>query len=403
MRSKTKRMLKRLGIVTVLLAVVAMGYLYFSNRPNDFISESERLEEYYSLRKTMEDTYFYSVQDANDVKEDILNATNKVSYEAAVLKYFDTHFDTWSGPLADYSVMSYFGYFGVDKSNHTIQDLFLQEKVLKWYGLDQTLLKDGDRTVLSLPNIGNGKFEYSYNDWPDEDTFYINIKTLLPSDDMDQVRKELNTVYKSAENRKQLIIDLRGSNGWGADFWKNEIVKPLLKGKLEWEDWYFLKSDHDLAYYNNIGYHFERIEAIGRESIPSEYESIMQKATLAHVEKQSIEGGRDEEFKGQIYILVDKNSKASAVEFADFAKKTGFATVVGEKTVGNFKERTPKFYVMEHSGVVISIYDVIYGVSGGEGNPLDGFEPEYLVENLNERVDRFDKGILFILNSNEHM
>lgn len=59
-------------------------------------------------------------------------------------------------------------------------------------------------------------------------------------------------------------------------------------------------------------------------------------------------------FKGKIYLLVDKGTGSAADNFAAFAKDTGFATLVGEPTSGTRANAVIPMVSLPISGFVVN-------------------------------------------------
>ena len=85
------------------------------------------------------------------------------------------------------------------------------------------------------------------------------------------------------------------------------------------------------------------------------------------------------DFKGKIYLLVDKYVYSSSEMMASFAKESNMATLVGERTGGDGIGSDPMLIDLPNSGYIMR-FSKEMGVTGkGSINEMDQTEPDILV------------------------
>lgn len=170
---------------------------------------------------------------------------------------------------------------------------------------------------------------------------YIKIKAMVSFDEGISDYNEIKKFLKGTENYKKLIIDIRGNKGGSDDYWK-DLVQLLIDEPISTRDYSFFKAGrhrhvNDPFYIKGL----TTTKLLDDEILDGFPEEIRTDFDLYKNNSTRInpwEGSTDPldiiDFKGEIYLLVDKNVFAEAENFASFAKDTGLATLVGEPTGG---------------------------------------------------------------------
>lgn len=160
---------------------------------------------------------------------------------------------------------------------------------------------------------------------------YLKLYNFNPSN-VDTDKSELLEFFKQIQNYKCLIIDLRGNGGGSEQYWENNIVSNLTGKELK-SDYYVLckNGEYSKPFFKAADVKLNDTKEIN-ESISNEMD---QKFHNYYKYEIDINPSSDSiNFKGNIYLLVDKNTFSAADTFANFSKSTKFAKVLGEKTKG---------------------------------------------------------------------
>jgi len=170
---------------------------------------------------------------------------------------------------------------------------------------------------------------------------YMRIKSMatdndIVEEDYDKIKKFL----KEIEDYDKLIIDIRGNGGGWDIYWQN-IVELLINEPLTVKYYVFYKGDHRykydpyrVKYVNTVDELDEEVLKQFPEEVRTDFKYYRIYSYRINPWDTSLDPSEDIDFKGKIYLLVDRDVFSSAENFASFCKDTGFATLVGEPTGG---------------------------------------------------------------------
>ncbi len=146
--------------------------------------------------------------------------------------------------------------------------------------------------------------------------------------------KKVEAFLKEVEDYDKLIIDIRGNTGGFDDYWKN-IVGFLIDDTLKVEYYSFYRGayrdKYDL-YAVPFSKPLAELDGENLDKFPAEVKEDFDYYTKNIVMVQPWDVL---DFKGKVYLLVDRYVFSSAEKFASFAKDSGFATLIGEPTGGD--------------------------------------------------------------------
>lgn len=169
----------------------------------------------------------------------------------------------------------------------------------------------------------------------EDELAYMKIKEMANFNQAQEDLIKIKEFLKNIEVYEKLIIDIRGNSGGQDEYWKN-IVSLITDKTLEVNYYSFFKGGHryELDPYKVQG--LTTIKVLDDDvlvNFPKEVEEYFNyyKKDFININPQD----NNLNFKGKVYLLVDKDVFASAENFAAFAKDSGFATLVGEATGGN--------------------------------------------------------------------
>ncbi|SHI43911.1 S41 family peptidase [Lutispora thermophila] len=319
------------------------------------MSTEEKLEDFYYMYKLLEDNYpffnvnkrLYNVDWLKNKKkyEKMIKITkNDAEFFVAIDKILNDlnnpHTHVFNGNV----YRSYYKHFYPDE--HPVLNY---EKSMKRYGFDGNVENIGldsdfdflatNDEVLKTAILIENKVAYMKID----SMSYNHIK-----EDYAKVEKFL----KEVKDYEKLIIDIRGNTGGFDDYWKN-IVGFLIDDTLKAEYYCFYRGNYrdkyDL-YKVPLSKPIRKLDEEALRKFPSEVKEDYDYYTknLVIVKPWNIL-----DFKGKVYLLVDRYVFSSAEKFASFAKDSGFAILIGEPTGGDRVFAEIPFAYLPNSGLVI--------------------------------------------------
>ncbi|WP_415341592.1 S41 family peptidase [Clostridium perfringens] len=226
----------------------------------------------------------------------------------------------------------------------------------------------------STKDIVEGKIGYIYI--PQMISYYNMGK------DIELIDEYLNNIKKY----QALIIDIRGNGGGDSYYWISYLVPKLIDKVYEnttysfWKDGevinnYLKKSK--VKYSTGFG-EMKDLDTTKLVNLPVEV-----KEDFKYYSKNTMEISPSEDsikFKGNIYMLVDKGVYSSSEAFASFAKQTGFATLIGERTGGDGIGSDPLLHMLPNSGYIFRFSKDMGITADGTSNEEFKTEPDYEIQ-----------------------
>lgn len=185
----------------------------------------------------------------------------------------------------------------------------------------------------------------------EDEVAYIKIKSMSAYHITEDYSK-ISDFLKKVEDYDKIIIDIRGNGGGFDDYWKN-IVRFLIDESKTMEYYSFFRGDYRDKYEMYKVAFAKPIDKLDEEILakfPPEVKTDFDKFDTNYV---SLQPWNVLDFKGKVYLLVDKYVFSSSEKFASFAKDSGFATLVGETTGGDRVFPEIPFAYLHNSGLVI--------------------------------------------------
>lgn len=252
--------------------------------------------------------------------------------------------------------------YNIDK-NEKIQVLN-QEKNEKTEGIRNASTKD----------IVEGKIGYIYI--PQMISYY-NM-----GNDIELIDEYLNNI----KEYQALIIDIRGNGGGDSYYWISYLVPKLIDKVYENTTYSFWKDGEIINNYlkkSKVKYSTGFGEVKDLDTIKLVNLPVEVKENFKYYSKNTMEISPSEDsinFKGNIYLLVDKLVYSSSEAFASFAKQTGFATLIGERTGGDGIGSDPLLHMLPNSGYVFRFSKDMGTTADGTSSEEFKTEPDYLIE-----------------------
>lgn len=252
--------------------------------------------------------------------------------------------------------------YNIDK-NEKVQVLN-QEKNEKTEGIRNATTKD----------IVEGKIGYIYI--PQMISYY-NM-----GNDIELIDEYLNNI----KEYQALIIDIRGNGGGDSYYWISYLVPKLIDKVYENTNYSFWKDGEIINNYlkkSKVKYSTGFGEVKDLDTTKLVNLPVEVKEDFKYYSKNTMEISPSEDsinFKGNIYLLVDKGVYSSSEAFASFAKQTGFATLIGERTGGDGIGSDPLLHMLPNSGYVFRFSKDMGTTADGTSNEEFKTEPDYLIE-----------------------
>lgn len=237
---------------------------------------------------------------------------------------------------------------------------------------------------------------------------YLSIES-FDTRNIDEDMKVIQPFLSEIKNYKALIIDIRGNGGGDYSYWRDYLM-PLIISKPLTNRFYYVYRGGEFStkfikavlgnYYNQLQ-PIESIDETGYKNLPPE----VKKDFKYYINSDwTINPNNSINFKGKIYLLVDRYVYSSSETFATFAKHTGFATLVGEKTGGDGIGQTPLLCSLPNSGYILNFSYVMGLTSDGICDDESKTEPDIKVDDTSVNIelnnDKTVQTVLKLLNNN---
>ena len=227
---------------------------------------------------------------------------------------------------------------------------------------------------------------------------YIGVKQMIQPDlKMGSFKEEHDTIKTYLDKIKDypiLIIDIR-ENGGGSDLYWSKFLMPLIIDKSYSQKTYrFMKEGIILSKVRKQEKFKEYTSEMESDfNFPKETFSMINDFDYYSSFTQKVSPNKDSiNFKGKIYLLVDKYVYSSSEMMASFAKESQMATLVGEKTGGDGIGSDPMLIDMPNSGYVLRFPKEMGITEEGSINELDQTQPSILVPNPVKKINFGSKG-----------
>jgi len=202
---------------------------------------------------------------------------------------------------------------------------------------------------------------------------YLRLASMVEYNDDDA---RIAGFLASISDYPYLIIDVR-SNAGGSDLtWINKLVAPLLQSPISYTSYKVLRGG-DLAD-NYWGLQRNRLPISALPEAPNYPPEIF--TDFLYTEKTEVQiEPTGSGFSGEIYLLVDRGVFSATEGFASFAKRTGWATLVGQRTGGDGLGSTPILIKLPESGLLVRMRLEMTLNPDGSSNSERGTTPDILV------------------------
>ncbi|EGT3600281.1 S41 family peptidase [Clostridium perfringens] len=362
------------------------------------LTEEQKIEDFNYLYKTIEENYPFLetnkrlnnvdwlskkeeyLQRVKNTKSDIefLMTLNSILSE---LNNGHTHMITNSSQFRDFREI-----YSMNKGwQKKVQLLVLNnKKALARYNIDKNekvqVLNQGKNENTegirnaSTKDIVEGKIGYIYI--PQMISYY-NM-----GNDIELIDEYLNNI----KEYQALIIDIRGNGGGDSYYWISYLVPKLIDKVYENTTYSFWKDGEIINNYlkkSKVKYSTGFGEVKDLDTTKLVNLPVEVKEDFKYYSKNTMEISPSEDsikFKGNIYMLVDKGVYSSSEAFASFAKQTGFATLIGERTGGDGIGSDPLLHMLPNSVYIFRFSKDMGTTADGTSNEEFKTEPDYEIQ-----------------------
>lgn len=266
-----------------------------------------------------------------------------------------------------------------DPWQQMMSSFFENPAVLQFYQLKKEAREDESKPPsMKIPN------NLSFMSNAGENWAYVAIHSFL--NDRNDDEAPLRDFFVSSEKLgiRNMIVDLRGNLGGYNDYWLNNIVAPNIRQPLQIENIGLYQENYRtrpfMAYYASTSFEEDMAAMLEAGPLPSLIFNwnrrerklpplpALVESDVSGLDKafqETIRVDKTEEqplFTGQFWLLCDRDSYSASEYFLSFAKRTGFARIVGEESGGDGSCVVTIYSLLPNSGLLLR-YNVLYGLN----------------------------------------
>ncbi|WP_283683759.1 S41 family peptidase [Clostridium perfringens] len=215
---------------------------------------------------------------------------------------------------------------------------------------------------------------------------YIYIPQMISYYNMGNDIELIDEYLNNIKEYQALIIDIRGNGGGDSYYWISYLVPKLIDKVYENTTYSFWKDGEIINNYlkkSKVKYSTGFGEVKDLDTTKLVNLPVEVKEDFKYYSKNTMEISPSEDsikFKGNIYMLVDKGVYSSSEAFASFAKQTGFATLIGERTGGDGIGSDPLLHMLPNSGYIFRFSKDMGTTADGTSNEEFKTEPDYEIQ-----------------------
>ena len=204
---------------------------------------------------------------------------------------------------------------------------------------------------------------------PEADALYFRFPTFSDPDALEGDRTMVADFLLKYPDAAHIIMDITGNRGGNAAYWIENIVAPF-GGRYVWNRTNYLKKTAVTA---------DIFENYMCEEIAGQRPAFVQQYGFTHLLRTTDVYPDSEGInaQGKRWVLIDEAVFSAADGFAAFCKATGWATLVGKRTMGDGGDAfAPKAAALERSGLLIRFSAGCAANHDGTSNAAQGTMPD---------------------------
>lgn len=385
------------AIIIIIFSVFIYERNYRISHPQ--LTSKQKIEDFDYMYNILKDNYPYFevnkrlygvdwLSKKQEYEKQILRTRNDKGFVKALNKIIKElnsgHTDVLSGDFYEMMVKVYSQHDGYEQWLKVLKD----SKVIKRYkGSSNTKSLNQDNGTL-----GEDKPCYETNIIIPNKVAYINIYSFNGL----RTKKDRQGIYdflRSVKDYPKLIIDIRGNGGGDDGYWMNDIVSPLISKKLTARYYeLFRGGEYEMPFLRSRKIKLSNMSSLDGSIIKS-FPPESNQFKYYSYEDFTVVPDNSLDYRGKIYLLIDKQDFSASDAFASFSKVTGFAKLIGERTSGDGISIDPIVFSLPNSGIVIR-FPANMGLNpNGESNAEKRTSPDITVDAVQRRDYEFDYAI----------
>lgn len=230
---------------------------------------------------------------------------------------------------------------------------------------------------------------------------YLSIH-MFNTFNIDEDMKIIKPFLQDIKNYKSLIIDIRGNGGGDSGYWSDNIVPMLINKPIDYTEYTAYRGGSFVEQFikSRSGFGYDKLEPIpniNKENLKNLSPELEKDFKYYSKDIATYKPENSVGFKGKIYLLIDGEVFSSSEAFAVFAKSTGFATLVGERTSGDGIGSDPALCVLPNSGYIFSFSEQMGLTEDGTCNFEYKTEPDIITSAKMDPNFSNDEAVQYVL------
>lgn len=397
-----------LFILGAIIIAVFSAFIYEKGFgiPHDQLTSKQKIEDFDYLYNILKDNYPYFEVNKRIYGVDWLSKKQQYEKEVSETRNDKSFVKTLSVILGDlhsghtdvvdenfYKIMAKsFSSEEIIKGSEPWAKVINDPKVMKRYEYDGNAknLKEEEYT------LSKNKPCYETHIIIPNKVAYISISVF----DGSRTEADKQGIYRflsSVRDYPKLIIDIRGNGGGSEGYWINNIVVPLISNQLSARYYMLFRGgEYEMPFLNSRQIGLSKMSNLDSNVInkfPPEADQFEYYCTV----DETIAPCNSLNYKGKIYLLVDKHVFSSSEAFASFSKATGFAKLIGERTGGDGIGIDPIIFSLPNSGIVVRFPAEMGLNPDGSSNAEKRTAPDISVNATPMANYEFDKAVQAVI------
>lgn len=387
-------MKKRLiGISIVILIICSSIFIIFGSKKD--LSKNQMMEDFNYLFNSIIDNYPYL--DVNKRVNEVDFKANETIYRDMIKECEnDDEFETTIKIIVK-DLNNSHSYIFNKEVLEQFRNIYNKIPTGSWYDLNRKVLNNKkalrryglSREVKELEKKESAFYEKpKFKDIVNGEIGYMEIPLMNNSSYIKEDKEDILGYLESIKNYDAVVVDIRGNRGGDSNYW-HYIFSNIVNRDYYTEYYSFYKDGKLINKFLNYNKNFikpvEKLDTSNLKNLPQE---VTRDFKSYSKDKYSVEKASSSiNFKGKIYLLVDDKVFSSAEALAVFAKSTGMATLIGEKTKGDGIGSDPMLMMLPNSGLVFNFTKEMGTTIDGTCNEEHKTNPDIIVNNPKKTGD----------------